>query len=366
MAVLEHPADIVRYILEHVYGETDPLAYEPLSWGETRAEQAAAGIVWAVRYLPTPFSEFCALVARQSNADLFQSAGLWVYRWRTRRAAAATFSVARNVTAPLTFSRQPVRTALTARVGVSWDLEHATGQFRSWEDYRSRLADRIESSQLGRRVLTDQPFTLLLPYVKESAPARYLGRTALTRVEQQRWTVTVQTDWDALPIEKGDTILVESPLLVASLGTPRGTFLVTAKRYEPASDAIVLEAEEAPTAILTRTLTFALHTQPVALRRALTFALARFLERTLTFAMSTGMGPGTLTRPLTFAVYLVTEPGSVTCFLTFAVGAPIGPNILTRQLTFAVAPHRLTRPLTWAMGAPPWSRCSRPVAWIRR
>lgn len=345
MAVLEHPADIVRYILEHVYGETDSLAYEPLSWAETRTEQAAAGIVWAVRFLPTPFTEFAALVARQSNADLYQSAGLWVYRWRTRRPAVATFTPARNLTTLPTFGRRPVRTALAARLAVSWELEHATGSFRQSEVYVSALASRLEPAQLGRRVTTDQPIELPLPYVVAPTTARYLGRTALTRVEQQRWTVELSTDWDALPIEKGDTILVDSPVLRASLGTTRGTFLVTGKRYDPATDAIVLQAEEAPTAVLPRTLTWAVRA-PWGATRTLMFAVRPVLARPLRFALTTGFGPGVLTRALTFALDVETEPGTVTCFLTFAIGPPLAPVISANPGAYAMtgAPATMRRP----------------------
>lgn len=327
MPALEYPADVVRYILEHVYGETDPDAYEPESWVETRGQQAAAGIVWSVRFLPTPFTQFCALVAQQSNADLYQSAGLWVYRWRTRRPAGATFTTARNVTAPLSFGRQPVRTALAARLGVSWDLEHATGQFRQSEVYVSALVNRLQPAQLGRRVTTDEPIDLPLPYILAPGAARYLGRTALTRVEQQRWTVTVTSDWDALPIEKGDTILVESPILVASLGTALGTFLVTAKRYDPATDAIVLEAEEAPTAVLTRSLNFAVRAS-TRISRPLTFAVQSVLQRPLHFALSTGFGPNTFTRDLSFAIAGATQPGLIWRSLIFAIYTAPPPLIL--------------------------------------
>jgi hypothetical protein len=269
MPVLELPASLIRYIMENVYGETDPALYDQPTWDETAAKQQAAvagGMKWAVRFSPRTFSDFCQQVAEQSNADLYQSGGLWVYRWRQARDPVATFTTARNLTTKPVYARVPPRTGLSAKLKYSWDVNFATQEYRKSEVLTSGLVGQLSNAQIGRRVRSDQPIELLLEFVWHEDTARLLARKKLARIDRQRWAVHLTSDWDAIPIEKGDAIFLDAPFLSRFFGTSRVTFVVTAKRYTPGTDAIEIDAEETEPLALELPLRWAVRSHPVMTR----------------------------------------------------------------------------------------------------
>jgi hypothetical protein len=260
MPLMEVPAQIVRYALENVWGETDPALYDQPSWDETEAAQQAvidSGFRWAVRLTSTSMTEFQRQVALTTNADLYQSGGLWVYKWRKRRDPAATLTPATMTQRPV-FSRIPPRTSLTARFTASWDPNYVTDEWRQAKVYQSTNTAQLDASQLGRNRYTDRPNGLQMPYVADTPTADWIARHALTKLDRQRWAVTVTSDWDAIALEKGDTIALASPVLTAALGTSTGHFVVTRKAYDFATDAIVLTAEEADAPAVELQLTWAI------------------------------------------------------------------------------------------------------------
>jgi len=260
MPLMEVPAQIIRYALEHVWGETDPALYDQPSWDETEAAQQAVidgGFRWAVRLTSTSMTDFQRQVALTTNADLYQSGGLWVYKWRTRRDPAATLTLATMTQRPV-FSRVPPRTALTARFTVSWDPNFVSGEWQQSKVYTSTNTAQLDASQLGRNRYTDRPNGLQMPYVWHTPTADWIARHALTKMDRQRWAVMVTSDWDAITLEKGDTIALASPVLMPALGTSTGHFVVTRKAYDFATDAIVLTAEEADAPAVELPLTWAI------------------------------------------------------------------------------------------------------------
>jgi hypothetical protein len=297
MATMEVPALIVRHILQYVYGEADPGLYDGDSWADTEAKQRTAianGFRWAIRFTPRSFSEFTRQVAEQSNADLFQSGGLWVYRWRTAGTPVATFTTDRNLLDVPRFTRTPPRTALAAKLKASWDANLGVpGEYRKAEVYTSTLVNQLSDSQVGRHTRTDEPTTFEMPFVWDAAMATWLARRKLARLDRQHWTVALATDWDALAVEKGDSILVTSPILESSMGSPRGLFTVTEKRYEPGTNLISLTAEEVEGGSLDLLLSWGVRGVGFQVLE-FTFTVQPRLARALTWAVLNGAASGSL------------------------------------------------------------------------
>jgi hypothetical protein len=297
MATMEIPALIVRHILQYVYGEADSGLYDGDSWADTEANQRTAianGFRWAIRFTPRRFSEFTRQVAEQSNADLFQSGGLWVYRWRTAGTPVATFTTDRNLLDLPRFTRTPPRTALAAKLKASWDANLGVpGEYRKSEIYTSTLVNQLSDSQVGRHTRTDEPTTFEMPFVWDAAMATWLARRKLARLDRQHWTVALATDWDALAVEKGDNILVTSSILQSSMGSPRGLFTVTEKRYEPGTNLISLTAEEVEGGSLDLLLTWSVRGLSFQVLD-LTFTVLPRLTRPLTWAVLNGAASGSL------------------------------------------------------------------------
>jgi hypothetical protein len=297
MATMEVPAQIVRHILQYVYGEADPARYDDESWADAEAKQRTAianGFRWAIRFTPRRFSEFTRQVAEQSNADLFQSGGLWVYRWRRAGTPVATFTTDRNLLDLPRFTRTPPRTALAAKLKASWDLNCGVpGEYRKSEVYTSTLVNQLSDSQVGRHTRTDEPTTFEMPFVWDAAMATWLARRKLARLDRQHWVVALATDWDALAVEKGDSIVVTSPVLASSMGSPRGLFTVIEKRYEPGTNLVSLTAEEVDGGSLDLLLTWGVRGVRVQVLE-LTFTVTPRLMRALTWAVLNGAASGSL------------------------------------------------------------------------
>jgi hypothetical protein len=307
VATLEIPAVVTRYILTYVYGEDDDSKYQQESWDEAEAEQRLRGMKWAVRFTPRRFSEFTRQVAEQSNADLFQSGGLWVYRWRRAGTPVATFTTDRNLLDVPRFTRTPPRTALTAKLKASWDLNFGVpGEYRKAEVYTSTLVNQLSDSQVGRHTRTDDPTAFEMPFVWDTAMATWLARRKLARLDRQHWVVSLATDWDALAVEKGDSILVTSPILQSSMGTPRGLFTITEKRYEPGTNLISLTAEEVDGGSLDLLLSWGVRGVSVQVLE-LTFTVQPRLARALTWTVLNSAVSGSLLGAATAAAIAVGE-----------------------------------------------------------
>lgn len=249
MAVLELPVLVTRFMFENIWREANGALYDQPTWDEAKAAQAALGLKWAVRFLPTKFSDFLRLASRQGNADIFQAGGLWVYKWKARRDPVLAITERTMVALPR-FSRTPPRTALAIKFQAQWDQNYATGEWRSAKTITSPTADRMPPAQRGRNLVTNQQTSLDMPYIADAATADYIARSQIGQSDHQRWHVSVSTDWDALIAEKGDSITVDAAVLLQSLGSLRGTFVVQSKTYDPATDSILLEADQADLAVL--------------------------------------------------------------------------------------------------------------------
>jgi hypothetical protein len=208
--LIEVPADALRLILQFDFGQDDPATYG-ISWFDTRQAQVDAGLVWAVRWSGGKFSELRKIAIECGRADLVQEAGLWEYLWHGRPSPVATFS-SRNAW-NIGFGAVPPMTALTSRLKVSWQPNYVEGSYEKTQELVSPLAARLDDRS-GRRIDgTDQDQALVLPFVNDDATALAIGGAVLATRDHQVVTAALTGGWDALAVAKGDTVLVESPVL---------------------------------------------------------------------------------------------------------------------------------------------------------
>jgi hypothetical protein len=228
------------------------------------------------------------------------------------------------------FSRIPPRTALTARFTVSWDPNYVSGEWQQSKVYTSTNTAQLDASQLGRNRYTDRPNGLQMPYVADTPTADWIARHALTKMDRQRWAVTVTSDWDAIALEKGDTIALASPVLTAALGTSTGHFVVTRKAYDFATDAIVLTAEEADAPAVELPLTWAIRatlSHTLALTWSITPQTTRLLNWKILHESAALRGAGLARGTAAGALYEPPFGGSATASATAAGSLSIGVGL---------------------------------------
>jgi hypothetical protein len=302
MPLIEVPADAVRLILQFNFGQSDTTQYG-VSWYDTRAQQVALGLKWAVRWSGGTFSEFRRIAGDCGRADLVQEGGLWEYLWHGRPSPAKSFTV-RNAGA-ISFGVMPPMTALVSRLKVSWAPVYVSNSYAKSQELASPNAARLDDRQGRRFDVTDATLTLDLPFVNDDQTALTIGKATLATRDRQMVTGSLVGGWDALALAKGDSVTVDSPVLkdwggtalwfrvlgkayalqtgagvtVTLLGLPASFLVLTATVSLRLSHAFTMDAEVVLKTMLRRVAEVAIGTKSSL---ALTATLGLILRPTLT------------------------------------------------------------------------------------
>ena len=237
-AQLVHPADVTYALMREVYGETDPAKYRAASW---QAARSALGTEprWDFLFRGGTWSDFRRLVGLQSRCDFFMEGGQYLLVYRELKAASHRFD-ARNSDGEPTFGWTP-RTELVTTLTALYDPQLDSGIWRGSLERRSTK----QTTRYGSRRRVDKRAPggrdLSLPWIREAATASMLANYWLGEWEVPRMTLTVRGYWDALTLEKGDIVTVDSPL-VAPFGTLG--FAVRGKRYQLGTGTVEIDAVE--------------------------------------------------------------------------------------------------------------------------
>jgi hypothetical protein len=235
---IELPGWQTKLLLREVYKETDPTRYDDPSWQTALNQQWAQGYRWGWTFKGGSFREWRKQVGYQGRAELYQEGGLWRYTWRDK-ADVQYYFTDRNLAGDIVLDWSP-RTELATELDVTYDPTADEGTWQQKLTLTSTVSNHRYGLQRGRRDLGGR--ALALPWVRDSAMATRLGTYWLSQWETERLRPTIKAFWDAIGLEKTDTIQVTTPLLT-SYGTTR--FRIRQKSYDLEAGLLTFECEEA-------------------------------------------------------------------------------------------------------------------------
>jgi hypothetical protein len=234
---IELPGWHTKLLLREVYKETNPALYDNPSWQAALNQQWANGYRWGWTFKGGSFREWRKQVGYQGRAELYQEGGLWRYTWRDK-ADVQYYFTDRNLADDIVLDWSP-RTELATELDVTYDPTE-DGTWQQKLTLTSTVSNHRYGLQRGRRDLGGR--ALALPWVRDSGTATRLGTYWLSQWETERLRPTIKAFWDAIGLEKTDTIQVTTPLLT-SYGTTR--FRIRQKSYDLEAGLLTFECEEA-------------------------------------------------------------------------------------------------------------------------